>query len=145
MDYVSGALLTIASDSANLGHAYHLVPPQPEHSIDLDGFFALLGECGYPLRRLPYREWVARLNADPNLDNNALMPLIPMLSDPIHGQRTRWEVYENMPAYHAGNANAALEKAGSALRFTSMGPELPSRCLARWRATGHLPEKTPER
>lgn len=53
VDYVSTALLTIAKDNNNLGQAYHLVPPNHTQSINLDQFFALLCESGYPLQKCP--------------------------------------------------------------------------------------------
>ncbi|WP_323073576.1 amino acid adenylation domain-containing SDR family oxidoreductase [Mycetohabitans endofungorum] len=50
VDYVSQVLLKIASDDANLTHAYHLVPPRNDMLWEL---FDLLDRCGYPLEALP--------------------------------------------------------------------------------------------
>lgn len=108
VDYVSSALLTIAGDAANLGTAYHLVPLNKGQSPDLMGLFSLLNESGFALVELPYREWVERLENDHNLDRNPLLPLIPMLSEPVYGALTRWEVYQHMPVYRTDNVRRVL-------------------------------------
>ncbi|WP_300002844.1 amino acid adenylation domain-containing protein [uncultured Cedecea sp.] len=120
VDYVSAVLLTIAKNNDNLGQAYHLVPPDHAQSIDLNQFFELICENGYPLKKLPYSEWITQLDADPRLHDNPLMPLLPMLSEAIYQKQTRWEVYENMPAYDATNTQVALAAANSQLKFTPM-------------------------
>lgn len=108
VDYVSSALLTIAGEAANLGSAYHLVPLDKGHSPDLMGLFKLLGECGFSLIELPYREWVERLEYDRHLNGNPLLPLLPMLSEPVYGNLTRWEVYQHMPVYRTDNVQRVL-------------------------------------
>jgi amino acid adenylation domain-containing protein/thioester reductase-like protein len=139
VDYVSAALMIIARDERNLGQAYHLVPPDHNQSIDLEHFFELLPQAGYPLQKLPYAQWIARLEADPNLDQNPLMPLLPMLAEAVYQHKTRWEVYENMPAYDASNTLAALAAAGQPLVFTPMDIHLLTRHLKYWQACGALP------
>ncbi|KAG4067370.1 hypothetical protein HA402_013154 [Bradysia odoriphaga] len=142
VDYVSAALLTIAKDNTNLGQAYHLVPPDHAQSIDLDQFFELICKSGYRLQKLPYSEWITRLEADPELYDNPLMPLLPMLSETVYQKQTRWEVYENMPAYDASNAQTALAAANSHLKFTPMDKHLLLLHLDFWRRrNGLLPGK----
>lgn len=140
VDYVSTALLTIAKDNNNLGQAYHLVPPDYAQSIDLDQFFELICQSGYPLQRLPYSEWITRLDADPKLFDNPLMPLLPMLSETVYQKQTRWEVYENMPAYDASNTQAALAAANSQLKFTPMDKNQLLLHLDFWQKNGFLPD-----
>ncbi len=140
VDYVSAALLTIAKDNNNLGQAYHLVPPDHTQSIDLDQFFELLCESGYPLQKRPYTEWVTLLGNDAALYDNPLMPLLPMLSETVYQKQTRWEVYENMPAYDAGNTQAALAAAHSQLKFTPMDKNQLLLHLAFWQKNGFLPD-----
>ncbi|PHM31198.1 non-ribosomal peptide synthetase [Xenorhabdus innexi] len=131
VDYVSAALLNIAADKQNLGQIYHLVPPEREQSVGVDHFFQLLEEChGSPLQSLPYSEWLTKLTSDPHLHNNALLPLLPMLSERVYKQLTRWEVSENMPIYDSRNTSLALANAGHPVHFTPMGKELLSKYLA---------------
>lgn len=131
VDYVSSALLHIARDNNNLSRAYHLVPPQSAKSIDLMSFFEVLRDCGYPVISLPYPEWVRRLADAADLQQNPLMPLLPMLAEPIYGQKTRWEVYEGMPAYDASNTQRALADADSTL-FRPLDHELLNLYIKHW-------------
>ncbi|WP_426703083.1 amino acid adenylation domain-containing protein [Rhodanobacter sp. Col0626] len=108
VDYVSAALLTIAGDVANLGTAYNLVPLAKGQSPDLMGLFTLLNDAGFSLNELPYRDWVERLENDRNLDGNPLLPLLPMLAEPVYGSLTRWEVYQHMPVYRTDNVRRVL-------------------------------------
>jgi thioester reductase-like protein len=89
VDYVSAALLRIASDDASLSRAYHLVPPRSGHQVDLMEFFDMLRQCGHVLETLQYPEWVRRLSADPDVSTNPLVPLVPMLTEPVYGRLTR--------------------------------------------------------
>ncbi|RYZ39151.1 MAG: hypothetical protein EOO71_21210 [Myxococcaceae bacterium] len=138
VDYVSQALLHIATRKGATGTAYHLVPPTPEQSPDLDAFFDLLDACGYPLEALSYGGWVERLSHEARVADNALGPLIPMLGEAVYGQgATRWELYEGMPVYDTRNTNAALE--GTGHRFHAMDKDLLRRYLVRWFQAGLLP------
>ncbi|AYA40776.1 amino acid adenylation domain-containing protein [Xenorhabdus nematophila] len=138
VDYVSSALLTIAADMRNLGQAYHLVPPDREtQSVDINEFFRLLDECSrHSLMSLPYSEWLSRLTTDPHLDNNALLPLLPMLSERVYQKLTRWEVNENMPIFDTKNTASALANTTNPVHFTPMGKELLSKYL-----NYYLPER----
>lgn len=108
VDYVCQALLTIASDPANLGRAYNLVPLERESAPDLMGLFDLLGTVVRRLEELPYAAWLERLQGHPGLHENPLFPLLPMLSEPVFGPLTRWEVYQHMPVYRTDNTRRAL-------------------------------------
>lgn len=72
VNYVSRALLSIASDNANLGDVYHLVPPDNTQSTDLNSFFELLKQSGFHLQAVSYPEWILRLEADENIIDNPL-------------------------------------------------------------------------
>ncbi|WP_258086371.1 non-ribosomal peptide synthetase [Xenorhabdus bovienii] len=136
VNYVSSALLNISRDNNRLGRAYHLVTPDNKHSVDFNQFFELLKQCGYQLNGLDYSEWLEKLEADPALVDNPLMPLIPILSENIYGQLTRWEVYENMPAYDAKNTNIALKRTHKL--YAPMDSHLLERYLSYWRRIGFL-------
>jgi len=140
VDHVSAAIITIAKDNNNLGQAYHLIPFNHKQSINLNQFFTMICECGYPLEKVSYNEWVTRLYNDPNLYENPLMSLLPMLSETVHQKQTRWEVYENMPAYDASNTQAALVAANSQLKFTRIDKNQISLYLNFWKKCGLLPD-----
>ncbi|WP_408891735.1 amino acid adenylation domain-containing protein [Myxococcus faecalis] len=138
VDFVSGALLGIASREGAIGKAYHLVPLSPRDSIDMDSLYDLLDDCGQPLSRVPYEEWVDRLMKDPRAADNPLCALVPMLYEQVYGGgSTRWEVYEGMPVYDARNTREAL--AGLGLGFHRLDQPLMSLYLEDWRKKGLLP------
>ncbi|RCI08411.1 hypothetical protein L249_8917 [Ophiocordyceps polyrhachis-furcata BCC 54312] len=106
VDYVSSAILHIASAPSSAGKAYHIVPPRRDASVDMDATMDLVGEAARrPLLGVPYAEWVQRLAVVAPL---RLLPLQPMLAEKIYQGRTRWELYENMPVYDTSNTDAAL-------------------------------------
>jgi amino acid adenylation domain-containing protein/thioester reductase-like protein len=140
VDYVSAALLDIASDNANLTRAYHLVPPGTAVPVDLGGFFKLLIDCGYSLDELTYQQWVQRLADDSRLKDNPLMPLVPMLVEPVYGPLTRWEVYEGMPVYDTSNTERALAMSNG-VAYTPFDRVLLRRYLDYWTAIGFLDEE----
>jgi len=62
-----------------------------------------------------------------------------MLSETVYQKQTRWEVYENMPAYDASNTQAALLAANSQLKFTPMDKNQLLLYLNFLQKNGYLP------
>ena len=62
VDFVAGAMLDIASNPDSYGGTYHLANPDPSPA---DEIFDLLEEQGYQLERVPYDEWLQRMDAAP--------------------------------------------------------------------------------
>src|SRR5215216_3375849 len=62
VDFVVAAILHLASERAAQGDTYHLANPDPPPA---DEVFDWLEEQGYPLERLPYNEWLQRIDAAP--------------------------------------------------------------------------------
>ncbi|MGO4279741.1 amino acid adenylation domain-containing protein [Cupriavidus sp. RAF20_2] len=139
VDYVSAALLRIAADGSNLGRAYHLVPPREADQPDLLAFFGMLRACGYPLQSLPYADWLQRLADSADLAGNPLRPLLPLLTEPVYGRLTRWEVYEGMPRYDATHTARALAVAGG-LAFPRLDRALMARYLDVWMGQRPVPD-----
>jgi amino acid adenylation domain-containing protein/thioester reductase-like protein len=137
VDFVVDALLHISSSSCtsagqHLGHALNLVHPDPASAIDVCAAFALLNRISPyrdPMRGIPYTEWVRSLSLrleDP------LYPLVPMLREKVLGDRTRWEVYEDMAEYGRGNLQCALRAAPEIVRGCGSMERLFERCLGSW-------------
>ncbi|WP_244967961.1 thioester reductase domain-containing protein [Xenorhabdus budapestensis] len=135
VNYISQLLLDISRNNRNLGKAYHLVSPDNKQSVDLNPFFELINQCGYHLKGMHYSEWLKKLETDQKLTDNPLLPLLPMLSEKVYGELTRWEVYENMPAYDAKNTKSALE---TPVIYTPIDSDLLRRYLAYWKQIGFL-------
>ncbi len=62
VDFVAEAMVHIASNPGSYGGTYHLANPEPPHADDV---FDLLEERGYTLERVPYEEWLQKIDADP--------------------------------------------------------------------------------
>ncbi|GEN09962.1 thioester reductase domain-containing protein [Myxococcus fulvus] len=140
VDFVSAAILGIASQEGAVGKAYHLVPPTAGDNTDMDGLYALLADCGQPLSHVPYEEWVDRLMLDPRAAENPLCALVPMLYEKVYGgSATRWELHEGQPIYDAQNTREAIAKLG--LTFRPVDRSLMSLYLEDWRAKGLLPTR----
>ncbi|KAL3478456.1 acetyl-CoA synthetase-like protein [Aspergillus californicus] len=129
VDYVNSAFLHIASDHANLGRAYHLVPPDPALSIDMDATMELIATAsGCEIRGLPYAEWVDILTEK---TPERLQPLQPMLVEQVHEGHTRWELYDSMPTYRTTNTqNALAGYPAGMLDFPVLGESLMKRYIA---------------
>jgi thioester reductase-like protein len=143
VDFVVDVLLHISSSSSsssssrgnlgNLGHAFNLVHPDPTSAIEVCAAFALLNQISpspfpRPMRGVPYTEWVRSLSLRPE---DPLYPLVPMLREKVLGDRTRWEVYEDMAEYGRGNLRSALRAAPEILDCSPMD-RLFKRCLGSW-------------
>jgi amino acid adenylation domain-containing protein/thioester reductase-like protein len=62
VDFVAAAILHLASERVAQGGTYHLANSDPPPA---DEIFDRLEEQGYPLERLPYDEWLQRIDAAP--------------------------------------------------------------------------------
>lgn len=69
VDFVAGAILHLASESAAIGGTYHLAESDPIPATDV---FDYLEELGYPLRRMPYEEWIEAVRAAPHREENVV-------------------------------------------------------------------------
>lgn len=136
VDYVANTILTIAKKPQHYGHAYNLVPLHARDSVSLLELHKMLEQSGYGLELLPYSRWVQRLAAHSTLSDNPLLPLVPMLQEPVFGALTRWEVYENMPIYRTDNVQQVL---GGEAYCPTMNQALLDRYLQSWRESGFLP------
>jgi amino acid adenylation domain-containing protein/thioester reductase-like protein len=135
-DVASKAIVHLSRRKADLGKVFHLVPP-PLHRVDLVSFFEALCAHGYPLKRLTYAEWrhelVREVKRSPD---NPLLPFLPMLTEKVHGSRTRWEMQERMPVYDCNNTLEGL--AGTAIVVPRMDDDLLNTYLSYYIRSGFL-------
>ncbi|KAF4236309.1 hypothetical protein CNMCM8980_002953 [Aspergillus fumigatiaffinis] len=118
VDFIVNAMLHISISHKNLGHAYNLIHPDVKNAIDINTCFELLNRlCPYPMRGVPYKDWAHSLST--RLDD-PLQAFTPMLIEKVHGEKTRWEVYENMAEYGRENLLRALRDAPDILNCDSI-------------------------
>jgi thioester reductase-like protein len=74
VNYASQAIVHLSQQQDSLGKVFHVLNPHPIHWSDI---FEMVSAAGYPVRKLPFDEWVEAIeeHADPN--TNPLYPLLP--------------------------------------------------------------------
>jgi len=129
VDYVSGAVVQLASQQNSWGHAFHLVNPHPMPWAEL---YRLLCDCGYSLEKIPYGEWLRRVKqkAATLPPRNSLAVLQLMLATPNNLQVQRPPfVTETVQRFLAGSTVACppLDRAlmGTYLRYFQQVGYLP--------------------
>lgn len=139
VDFVTHALVHITSNPANYNRTFHIVPQTPEEDKDVEACWMMLEECGYPLKALPYKDWLEALSSDKDLLANPLLPMLPVLQEPVRKHRTRWELYEDMAQYDITNTKRAL--ADMPKRRTGFVMEDLQRHIADWVERGLVPAR----
>ncbi|EEQ34967.1 Fum1p [Microsporum canis CBS 113480] len=62
VDYVVSCVLEISTSNKNLGHTYNVVQPDQKAVVDFPATFDMLSQsCPFPLRPIPYDDWVQSL------------------------------------------------------------------------------------
>jgi thioester reductase-like protein len=86
VDYATGAIAYLSKHPQSWGKAFHLIHPSPVSSNLL---FEHLCSLGYPIERIPYQQWYAKLLeiAQGNTEH-ALYPLVPLFSPNNSGEAT---------------------------------------------------------
>lgn len=139
VDYCTSALLHISSDSSNHGRTFHLTPQLPSDDIDLEELWAWLAQYGYALQSVPYKDWLERLTQDSGLLSNPLLPLLPVLQEPVQKELTRWELWNDMAFFDTTNTREALlgcaKPVSSRFSFEDLG-----RHLNDWKKKGLIVE-----
>ncbi|USP78015.1 hypothetical protein yc1106_05289 [Curvularia clavata] len=111
VDYACAAIYHISRSSLNVGRSYSIVSPDPKQSVSLERTGKLLHEAGYPVKLVPYQEWVKAVSEDENLNDSPLLALMPLLREPVLGELTRFETSQKTPIYRTDNTKKALTDA----------------------------------
>ncbi|MGM3305324.1 amino acid adenylation domain-containing protein [Anabaena sp. WFMT] len=108
IDYASKAIIHLSRKQASLGKAFHIVP-LPSQNIDLIELFELVSAYGYQLKKLPFSQWTQELiNQARYSQENALFPLLPLLTEKVYEGLTAWELYQNTPDFDCRNTIDAI-------------------------------------
>ncbi|GIC90967.1 non-ribosomal peptide synthetase [Aspergillus udagawae] len=134
IDYVVNATLHIASKNQNLGKSYSLVAPDPKDSVNLEKTVEVIGGVGYPLKHIPYWDWVRMLQMTDDTDN-PLLPVMPLLQEPVLNGLSRFETSRNTPHYDSSNTVGAL-KDKPHIQYVSFDSRMLGKFLEFWRRKG---------
>lgn len=139
VDYASHAIVHISHKEEELGKNFHLAPLKHQRSVSVVDFFELVKSCGYPMEAKPYGEWVEMITEGVSKgEDRPLLPLMSALTERIyHHEKTRWELHENMPAYHADNTAEAMSDQD--VEFPYLERPLIAKYLAAMQQGGYIP------
>lgn len=128
VDYVTSAILHIASNIENLGRAYHIVPPDRSQSVDYNGIHQMLRDLNYPVEKIEYREWVEKIRHSPG---TALEAMMPLLEEPVYEGMTRLQTSRDTPVYDSTNTANALKDRPD-IKYTALHADLLQRFIRNW-------------
>jgi myxalamid-type nonribosomal peptide synthetase MxaA len=129
VDWVADAILHLALRPEAAGGAYHFFNPR---TIPLAEVAAVLNDGGWPVRTLPWGEWVARLRSQAvSPEANALYPLLPLFPERAPAPRA-------IPRFDSRRTAAAL--AGGPGECPPADAALVRAYLAHFVRRGFLPE-----
>ncbi|KAB8264794.1 hypothetical protein BDV32DRAFT_145470 [Aspergillus pseudonomiae] len=137
VDFITTALQHITSNPKNFGRTFHLVPQTPEEDTDIETSWEMLKELGYDLKAVEYKDWLEILSKDKDLLTNPLLPMLPVLQEPVRKHLTRWELYEDMATYDVTNTRQSLADCGKLK--SGIGLEDLRRHVEDWVTRGLVP------
>ncbi|OGM45411.1 putative NRPS-like enzyme [Aspergillus bombycis] len=139
VDFITTALLHITSNANNFGRTFHLVPQTREEDTDIETSWEMLKELGYDLKAVEYKDWLEILSKDSDLLTNPLLPMLPVLQEPVRKHLTRWELYEDMATYDVTNTRQSLADYGNLK--SGIGLEDLRRHVEDWVTRGLVPAR----
>ena len=134
VDYVSSAIMHIASSADSLGRSYHVVPPHRAQSANYNDIYQMLLSLGYSIQKVGYKEWVERVRQKPG---NALDAMMPLIEETVYEDMTRLETSKNTPIYDSTNLKAAL-KARKDINYIPLSSHLLQRFIEQWVKQGEF-------
>ncbi|KAJ5964445.1 NRPS-like enzyme [Penicillium vulpinum] len=134
IDYLLDAMIHIASSNKNMGRSYHLVASDQTKSWTMDETFDIFNNSNYPMKMIDYDLWVDRVIKVQQTDG-PLVPLIPVLQEPVLGRLTRWQTNAHGPRYDTTNTDNALADR-SDIQYIPLNPEILQRYVDFWDRKG---------
>ncbi|MBK8028318.1 MAG: thioester reductase domain-containing protein [Chloroflexi bacterium] len=108
VDFVSSAMIYLSRQQSSAGKVFHLLNPQP---VNWSGVFDLAAEVGYASTKLPFSEWVEKMDLCADPSTNPLCPLLPFFH--INFARRMMGVNgDDYMALHTDATQAALASSG---------------------------------
>ncbi len=132
VDYVARSIVHLSRQQESLGGVFHLLNPQP---ITWGSIMDSAIDLGYPLKKLPFNEWVEAIEDYGDPATNPLQPLLPFLH--LDFAARMFGVSE--AAYQALGTQATLHALeGTGIRCTSVDRDLVGTYIHRFVDTGRL-------
>ncbi len=74
VNYIAAAMVYLSRQPESVGQVFHLLNPVPIHWSDI---FDRVIDQGYPVRKLPFNQWVETVAQKADPEKNMLYPLLP--------------------------------------------------------------------
>jgi thioester reductase-like protein len=135
VDFVSQALVCLVRQPDASGKVFHVVAPRPMHwNLVVE---VLRDDLGFPLERLPYNDWRARLIASASAgQDNVLHPLVGLLPASQEDEHARSS--DDTEIVHFDDANTARGLAGTSIACPPLDATLLKTYVAYLVRTGFL-------
>ncbi|KAL5356254.1 hypothetical protein BJX96DRAFT_162325 [Aspergillus floccosus] len=134
-DYVCDCILHIAAKTSSLGRAYNLTSGDPAKATFMDELCLRINEAGFPVKRIPYGEWVDRLREWDGLWQSPLLPLMPIITEPVLRGATRVQTSKFSPVYECMNTQRAVADRQD-IQYVRVTPDLVKRHVDFWSKKG---------
>ena len=132
VDFASAAIYYLSRQKASVGQTFHILNPEPIHWSDI---FDIVIEAGYPVRKLPFEEWVGAIEKHADPATNPLYPLLPF----FHIDFARRMLGVSESHFHAlGRAVTQQALAGFGVRCPHIDKNLIGTFLSRMAQSGRL-------
>jgi thioester reductase-like protein len=133
VDYCAASVVHIALGGTREQAAFNVPAAR---ALSMTEIFELIVACGYPLRRLPYRDWYHELSsAIERGEENELRLYLPLFGADAPAEEVGYE--GSKPDFATDNLRAALD--GSGIECHPIDAELMGRYLDYFVRTGFLP------
>ncbi|HDN25914.1 MAG TPA: PfaB family protein, partial [Thioploca sp.] len=146
VDYVSRAIVYLSKQPEALGKAFHLNNPNPLHH---NQFIDFINSFGYPLRQIPYENWLTLLNQDTaGLPENPVAPLLPFFAEKwSETQITIPQVYEITRKPQLSYQNTLAKLVGTSIVCPPVDAKLLHTYFSYFIRSGFLdaPTKSPDK
>lgn len=96
VDDLSGAIVRLSLESSSIRQIFHYSPEETNLISTID-FFEMIRTLGFPkLEKLNYSMWVNRIIQS---EDNATVPLLPLLAKKVYKEKTLPELYQHTPRF----------------------------------------------
>ncbi|KAJ5740317.1 hypothetical protein N7493_000189 [Penicillium malachiteum] len=135
VDYVCNCILHIAPDNRYIGHSFTISEPHIDLMTNMERLCTLLNEAGFPVRQIPYQDWLEKLQAWEILESSPLLSLMPLFVEPVIRGATRLQTSKYSPVYDCTNTLKAISGQRD-IRFTQITPALINKFIDFWTGKG---------
>jgi len=134
VDYVSRAIVALATSHGPAGRAFH---PGSLHPVAWERVVAWIADAGYKIDLVPYDRWLAALQA---CDDNPLLPLLPFFAErESDGCKTRTERYAQRALAHLDGAATLAALPATVPACPPLDRDVLHQYLSSYAARGLLP------